>query len=592
MWTKRFIFSVAMALALLLTGATATLAQDGKLKIHATPKEAYVFVDGQAMKEASLGSIKLAPGEHKVELRNYGYKPATRSVTITAGKTSTLDVALEAIPGTVSGPWGALTIEGAARNAVLLNGKTPEFFVGHGDEFDHEWWWKQELVVPPGTHQVTILGGDKEIWSGAVNVPAGQRVVLDAHKGVRKTVAWPRGEQLKDVARFKAGIASTTVAVAKPTAQLSASGAEVSCGSSAQLKWSSTDAVHAEISNVGAVATSGEQTVAPKQNTTYTLTASGPGGAATASASVNVNAAIQAKLELTPAEIHYKRVGDQVVEQGSATLTWAANNADAIALEPFGAVGASGNRSIAAEPQKKDPGAVDETVTYTLNAKNACGGAETRTATLHITGVIESPVVKQLEARLALHSIYFPTDQPTARKPDGGLLASQQQTLTSLAADFKKYLTLKPEAHLILSGHADQRGAAGYNKALSERRVERTKRFLVEQGVPVASLETKSFGSEENLQAPEVKKLIEENPDLKDADRSKLLQNLDVIVLANNRRVDVTLSTTGQESIRHYPFNAADSLTLLSKKGVGKEKVKAPAETKAPAAKKKTKKQP
>jgi hypothetical protein len=35
------------------------------------------------------------------------------------------------------------------------------------------------------------------------------------------------------------------------------------------------------------------------------------------------------------------------------------------------------------------------------------------------------------------------------------------------------------------------------------------------------------------------------------------------VMLASNRRVDITLSTTGQESIRQYPFNAADSLSLL-----------------------------
>jgi len=40
-----------------------------------------------------------------------------------------------------------------------------------------------------------------------------------------------------------------------------------------------------------------------------------------------------------------------------------------------------------------------------------------------------------------------------------------------------------------------------------------------------------------------------------------------VIVLANNRRVDVALSTTGQQSVRQYPFNARDALTLLSTKG-------------------------
>jgi hypothetical protein len=38
------------------------------------------------------------------------------------------------------------------------------------------------------------------------------------------------------------------------------------------------------------------------------------------------------------------------------------------------------------------------------------------------------------------------------------------------------------------------------------------------------------------------------------------------IILASNRRVDITLSNAGQasqESVRQYPFNAADSLTLL-----------------------------
>ena len=32
-------------------------------------------------------------------------------------------------------------------------------------------------------------------------------------------------------------------------------------------------------------------------------------------------------------------------------------------------------------PTKTSPGPIDETVTYTLHASNACGGSETRTAT-------------------------------------------------------------------------------------------------------------------------------------------------------------------------------------------------------------------
>ncbi len=70
-------------------------------------------------------------------------------------------------------------------------------------------------------------------------MPANQRVVVDAYKGVRKTVAWPRGEQMQSLPRFKAGIASAEVAVEKVTGQFSASTAQVNCGDSAHLTWSS-----------------------------------------------------------------------------------------------------------------------------------------------------------------------------------------------------------------------------------------------------------------------------------------------------------------------------------------------------------------
>ena len=178
----------------------------------------------------------------------------------------------------------------------------------------------------------------------------------------------------------------------------------------------------------------------------------------------------------------------------------------------------------------------------------------------------ENPEVKQIEARLALHSVFFPTDLPRATNPEGGLVASQEGTLTALATDFKRYLEFKPDAHLTLSGHADKRGSAEYNKALSERRVARTKQFLVEQGVPEADIQTQSLGSEEDLTTDQVKALIEQNPDLSDADRQKVLHKLPAIVLAQNRRVDIVLSTTGQQSVRVYPFNAADSVTLLDTK--------------------------
>jgi outer membrane protein OmpA-like peptidoglycan-associated protein/opacity protein-like surface antigen len=178
-----------------------------------------------------------------------------------------------------------------------------------------------------------------------------------------------------------------------------------------------------------------------------------------------------------------------------------------------------------------------------------------------------APEIKQLEAKLALHSIYFATARPTAENPEGGLVDSQAEILKALAGDYKNYLKYMPDAHLILSGHADPRGTPEYNKGLTERRVNRTKNFLVEHGVPADHIETRSFGEENQLTAEQIKEQMEQNPDLSPDDRQQMLKNLKVMVLANNRRVDVTLSTTGQQSVRRYPFNAKDFLALSSLKG-------------------------
>jgi outer membrane protein OmpA-like peptidoglycan-associated protein len=182
-----------------------------------------------------------------------------------------------------------------------------------------------------------------------------------------------------------------------------------------------------------------------------------------------------------------------------------------------------------------------------------------------------------LEAKLALHSIYFQTARPTAENPERGLVDSQAEILKALAEDFTNYLKYKPDAHLILSGHADPRGSVEYNKGLTDRRVGRAKNFLVEHGVPADHFELRSFGKEDQLTADQIKEQMAQDPDLTPDDRQQMLKNLRVMVLANNRRVDVTLSTTGQQSMRRYPFNAKDFLALINTK-VGERKP--PAKTK------------
>ncbi len=202
------------------------------------------------------------------------------------------------------------------------------------------------------------------------------------------------------------------------------------------------------------------------------------------------------------------------------------------------------------------------------------------------------PVDKALEARLALHSVYFQTAQPSPKDPNAGLLPSQQRILVVLATDFKKYLEVKPETHINLEGHADIRGSDAYNQALTERRVARVKNFLVEQGVPAANIDTKAFGKQQNLTLDEVKSSIESRSDLTTEERKRALAKIAVIKLASNRRVDVTLSsTTGQTetSVKQFPFNAADAMSLIGGRE-GEKKTTKPAAKKT--GKKPVKKQP
>jgi len=204
-------------------------------------------------------------------------------------------------------------------------------------------------------------------------------------------------------------------------------------------------------------------------------------------------------------------------------------------------------------------------VTVTATCSDTRGLNTQATTQINIQAPPPPKVDKALEARLSLHSVYFPTGMPPVKDPSAGLLPGQQKILAALATDFRKYLEAKPDAHLVLEGHADVRGSAAFNQALSERRVARVKSFLVEQGVPEADIETKAFGAQHNLTQEEVKSSIEQNSELTTEERKRALARIEVIKLASNRRVDVTLNSAGQTetSVRQFPFNAADALTLI-----------------------------
>jgi len=553
-----------LSLTVLLLGATPLLAKCAHLKLKVAPKEAYVFVDGIPVGPGS-GVIWADPGEHTLAVYNYGYKPYSAKFTAESGKTTTLSVTLEQIPGTTPGPWGRIELKGGAGGAVLLNGTTPDYLVGDVGETKGG---KRRLLVPPGDYQLTVLGCcSGTLYSGPITVGEGQSTIIPlANPGGKTNGDFAAGKTLGALPRFQAVGAAVTIAVAKPTGQMSAASSTVDCGASTQLNWSTTDAPKVEISGIGAVAASGQQSVQPNQTTDYKLTATGPGGTVSYDTTVNVNSNIQSTLSAEPSQVRYHKVGDKVDEQGSATLTWNAPAATSATLDPLGSVSPSGTRTVQITPTKSDVGPVDETVTYTLHSSNACGGSDTKTASVHIVGSIDSGREAQAEvlvSKLPGNSIYFATNLPTKSRPEGGLVSSQEQVLQQLADIFKQYNSLLPDAHLILEGRADRRGSVKYNMALSQRRADRVKNYLVSQGLTGGNIETKAFGKSEQMDSATVKQLLEQIPNLTDQDRKNVRRRLPRFVLANNRRVDIVLSTTGKRSTQYYPYTATDLKQLL-----------------------------
>jgi len=560
---RRFLRTLTPVIAVAL-GATAACAQDGKLKTTVTPKEAYVFVDGNAIHEGNYfwsRTIKLSAGKHTVVIANYGYKPSTQDVNIEAGKTTKLEVKLDPAGGPVAGPYGKVQFTGVAltptnRAAVLSNGTTPGYFVGHVDEFNHEFIWRQDLLMPPGTFHFTVTREGKTIWAGDVNVVVNKRIIINVKKNDQKTVDWKEGEKLKGLPRFKSGIATTRVVVAPVTGNFSASPTQINCGQSSTLNWQTAETVDTNISNVGAVAPSGSQTVSPRATTTYDFLSTGPGGKLSSSSTVNVNTRVDASITANPTELQYRQIGDKVLTNGSSTVSWQTSNADNITVDGK-AASATGTQTVTAQPSDTSAVAeggqartVDQTKTVTLTATNVCGGSATQTTSIHITGSVE-PI-----PAVTLQSVFYPTAYPDKEHPQVGLVRSQQLALATVAAGFKKYLEYDPDAKLSVEAYTDERGSKPYNQDLSERRVERIKQYLVDQGISADKVETAAYGKERPLDKGTVGTLESTNPN--PAPKARMNQK-QTYWLAYNRRADIVLLPSGKKSAQFFPNNADDA---------------------------------
>jgi OmpA family/PEGA domain len=552
MRTKSFVIATLLS-AISSLGAVPAFAQSsqevGKLKIHVDPKQAYVFVDGKAIRDGSQ-TIQVAAGDHKVGVYNYGYLPKTQDVHVGAGETTDLRVSLQSSGDVVVGPFANIEFKGDPRAAVLLNGETPAYFVGHVDEFDWNWIWHQRLLVKPGTYQVTVTHAGNTIWSGPVTAKAGQQVTVYLNRnGEMKTKEWKEGLTMPPQPRFHAGIASATVPVAPVTAKLQAQSANLSCGQATDIAWKSTDAADTSIGGIGQVPDHGDRNVTPTHDTTYVLTAKGPGGEATQSITVHVDAMPTATVAVSQPEIRYHKIGDKVVEQDTATVNWSASNANSARVEPFESSTMSGSRTVIAGPKQTSTGPISENRTYSITATNACGGTATKTATLHIVGSIDPPPSANLL------SVFYPTAYPTKRHPKVGLLADEKMTLDNIATQFKNFGIYERNASLVVVGYADVRGSRKYNNALSERRAALVKDYLVSKGIPADVIKIRAEGKEKQIDQKKVQVLLSKG----DPKPAKWMSKSEKTTwLAYNRRADLVLEPTGQQSTMIYPTDHAD----------------------------------
>jgi hypothetical protein len=524
--------------------------ETGNLKIHVDPKQAYVFVDGKAIRDGSQ-AIKLAAGDHKVGVYNYGYIPKVQDVHVGAGETTDLRVNLQSSGDMVAGPFADIEFKGDPRAAVLLNGETPAYFVGHVDEFDWNWIWHQRLLVKPGTYQVTVTHEGNTIWDGSITAKAGQQVTVYLNRnGAMKTKEWKEGLTMPPQLRFHAGIASATVPVAPVTAQLAAQSSNLNCGQTTELTWKSADAADTSLSGLGQVPDHGDRSVTPSHDITYVLTAKGPGGEATQSVTVHVDTKPTATLALSQPEIRYHKIGDKVVEQDTATVNWSASNANSARVEPFDSNSMSGSRTVIADPKQMSTGPIDENRTYTFTATNACGGQTTKTATLHVVGSIDPPPTA------TLLSVFYPTAYPTKHHPKVGLVADEKMTLDNIATQFKNFGIYEHNASLVVVGYADMRGSRKYNNALSERRAALIRDYLISKGIPADEIKIRAEGKDKQIDQKMAEALLAQS----DPNMAKwMVKDKKITWLAFNRRADLVLEPTGQQSAKIYPADAPDA---------------------------------
>jgi len=154
---RRSFFSSTIFFLLAAALPLAAQSGNGKLKVKTSSGRTGIFVDGKYLGPSAnfkmRRSYSLPAGQHELVLREPRYDEFKTTITITAGKTLTVNQALQARAVPMP-PFGALKLKGFPKySAVYLNGG----YVGFADEFD---LGSQRLMVKPGDYELEVTSQD------------------------------------------------------------------------------------------------------------------------------------------------------------------------------------------------------------------------------------------------------------------------------------------------------------------------------------------------------------------------------------------------------------------------------------------------
>ena len=169
------------------------------------------------------------------------------------------------------------------------------------------------------------------------------------------------------------------------------------------------------------------------------------------------------------------------INQGqSANLTWEAQNATKVTIEPIGSVGNNGSQSVSPS----------DSTTYRIVATGP-GGSSDATARLTVNhpapvaSSAPSPTLQELFQR-NVKDAFFAYDSYKLDSETNQMLASDAQ-----------FLQQHPDLKFTVVGHCDERGSEEYNLALGASRAEAVKQALASNGIDKSRIATNSVGKEQ-----------------------------------------------------------------------------------------------